>query len=68
MGHLSVSLGNVLLSMCEELARTRYSLRQVLAVSCGMLNYSISLTFSITSELSFRLVGVNMVSRSTARS
>ena len=68
MGHLSVSLGNVLLSMCEELARSRYSLRQVLAVSCGLLNYSISLTFSITSELSFRLVGVNMVSRSTARS
>ena len=68
MGHLSVSLGNVLLSMCEELARSRYSLRQVLAVSCGMLNYSISLTFSMTSELSFRLVGVNMVSRSTARS
>ena len=33
MAHLSVSLGNLLLSMCEELARSRYSLRQVLAVS-----------------------------------
>ena len=33
MSHLSVSLGNLLLSMCEELARSRYSLRQVLAVS-----------------------------------
>ncbi|XP_028396908.1 tyrosine-protein phosphatase non-receptor type 13-like [Dendronephthya gigantea] len=34
MGHLSVSLGNLLLSMCEELAKSRYSLRQVLA-ACG---------------------------------
>lgn len=37
---MSVSLGNLLLCMCEELARARYTLRQVLEVS-GFYLYTV---------------------------
>ena len=50
MGHVSVSLGNVLLSMCEELARSRYSLRQVLAVSHVACRVLLDIEFNIFND------------------